>query len=248
MWISICSCFIRTTNVYREKTGIGNSCNNKWSPLGSFYFLPLFQFLIDIYEWRGALLITGAFVLHGCAFGLMLVPAKNLNPNKSYPDVQKQNMGSIMIYSLEKINHSQIISADIKIHETMRTKLKTIFDPSVLKSLSIVFLHWMLFCLGYLVVYTFLPAVSSVYGIKDNVVSSMLSIFGVSDFIGRLSFGVMANTKKIKSVYLVCIVGSSSGAAYLCLTWIRPIPAMFVCLVVLGICAGQLNNRINRPL
>ena len=95
----------------------------------------------------------------------------------------------------------------------MLTKLKTIFAPSVLKSLSIVFLHWMLFCLGYLVVYTFLPVVSTVYGIKDNVMSSMLSIFGVSDFIGRLSFGVMANTKKIKSVYLVCIVGSSSGAA-----------------------------------
>ena len=60
------------------------------------------------------MLIIGAFVLHGCAFGLMLVPAKNLDPNKSYPDVQKQNMGSIMIYSMERMNHSQIISADIK--------------------------------------------------------------------------------------------------------------------------------------
>ena len=217
------------------------------APLGAFISCPLFQFLINIYEYRGAMLISGAFVLHGCVFGLMLVPPKNLDPNKSYPDVQKQNIGSILIYSLERINLSQIISADIKIHETMLTKLKTIFDPSVLKSLSIVFLHWMLFCLGYLVVYTFLPAVSSVYGIKDDVVSSMLSIFGVSDFIGRLSFGVMANTKKIKSVYLVCIVGSSSGAAYLCLTWIRPILAMFVSLVVLRICAGQLTNRINRP-
>ena len=182
------------------------------APLGAFISCPLFQFFINIYEYRGAMLISGAFVLHGCVFGLMLVPPKNLDPNKSYPDVQKQNIGSILIYSLERINLSQIISADIKIHETMLTKLKTIFDPSVLKSLSIVFLHWMLFCLGYLVVYTFLPAVSSVYGIKDDVVSSMLSIFGVSDFIGRLSFGVMANTKKIKSVYLVCIVGSSSGA------------------------------------
>ena len=89
----------------------------------------------------------------------------------------------------------------------MLTKLKTIFDPSVLKSLSIVFLHWMLFCLGYLVVYTFLPAVSSVYGIKDNVMSSMFSIFGVSDFIRRLSFGVMANTKKDQ----ICVPCLHSG-------------------------------------
>ena len=149
------------------------------------------------------MLITGAFVLHGCAFGLILVPPKyNLEPTKSYPDVRKQNdMGSIMIYSMERMNNSQFISADMKVHESILTKLKTLFDVSVLKSLSIMCFHWMLFTMGYTTIYTFLPVVSAIRGISKETVSSMLSVVGISDFIGRLCFGFTVNSKKNKSNY-----------------------------------------------
>ena len=43
MRISICSICDCAANVHQEKTGISNSCNNEWSPLGSFYFLPTFS-------------------------------------------------------------------------------------------------------------------------------------------------------------------------------------------------------------
>ena len=83
-------------------------------------------------------------------------------------------------------------------------------------------------------VHIFLPVVSSVYGIDEDTVSLMLSVVGLSDFVGRLSYGAVASTRRIKSVYLVCIVGTLSGAAYLCLTWIRPLPVMCVFLAVIG--------------
>ena len=149
-------------------------------------------------------------------------------------------MGSKTIYSMEKGNDPTIQSIDIKIHETVLFKLKTMFDTSILKSGLLIFvaLQWMLFCMGFPVVHTFLPVVSSVYGIDENTVSLMLSVVGISDFVGRLSYGAVASTRKIKSVYLVCIVGTLSGAAYLCLTWIRPLPVMCVFLAVIGANAG----------
>ena len=136
------------------------------APLGAFISCPLFQFLINHYEWRGAMLITGAFVLHGCVFGLILVPPKNFERSKSYSNLRKQNdMGSTMIYSKERVNDPIIPSIDIKIHETVLHKLKTMFDASILKSglFIVVALQWMLFCMGFPVVHTFLPVVSSVY-------------------------------------------------------------------------------------
>ena len=87
-------------------------------------------------------------------------------------------------------------------------------------------------------VHIFLPVVSSVYGIDEDTVSLMLSVVGLSDFVGRLSYGAVASTRRIKSVYLVCIVGTLSGAAYLCLTWIRPLPVKCVFLAVIGANAG----------
>ena len=187
------------------------------------------------------MLITGAFVLHGCAFGLMLVPPKSFKRNKSYQNLRKQNdMGSKTIYSMEKGNDPTIQRIDIKIYENVLFKLKTMFDTSILKSGLLIFvaLQWMLFCMGFPVVHTFLPVVSSVYGIDEDTVSLMLSVVGISDFVGRLSYGAVASTRKIKSVYLVCIVGTLSGAAYLCLTWIRPLPVMCVFLAVIGANAG----------
>ena len=61
------------------------------------------------------MLIIGAFVLHGCAFGLMLVPPKNFERSKSYSNLRKQNdMGSTIIYSKERVNDPTIPSIDIK--------------------------------------------------------------------------------------------------------------------------------------
>lgn len=41
-----------------------------------FVLTPLFQFLIDSFSWRGALLILGGLQLHLCVCGMLLRPLK----------------------------------------------------------------------------------------------------------------------------------------------------------------------------
>ena len=115
-------------------------------PLGSFIHCPIFQFLINSYGWTAAILITGAVILNGCAIGIILVPPKTSPKQKSLEEVRKQkDMGSVMLYSKERINDPTLVSADMKTYETILTKLKTVFDVSIFKSslMCAVFLTWM---------------------------------------------------------------------------------------------------------
>ena len=193
------------------------------------------------------MLIMGGFFLNGFAFGILLVPPKKVEQMKSSSDVRTQNdMGSVKLYSMEKMNDPTIVSNELNVYETFLAKLKTMFDASVFRSciLTLCCVQWMFFTAGYLVVHTFLPVISSFYGIEERTVSLLLSAAGASDFVGRLVYGAAANTKKIQSVYLVCICGILSGVAYINFTWIRQVPLMFIFIVILGISEGQFIGII----
>lgn len=44
------------------------------SGIGTFVLAPLVQLLIDLYSWRGALLVLSAFVANLCVCGALLRP------------------------------------------------------------------------------------------------------------------------------------------------------------------------------
>ena len=212
-------------------------------PLGSFIFCPIFQILINTFGWRGAILITGAMVLHGCAFSIILVPPKILQEKKpsDAPDAQKKlDMGSAMLYSVEGINDPTIVSTEMNMYQQLLKKLKTLYDASVLKSslLHIVSLQWMLFTFGFPVLFTFLPIVAQSYGTNEETVSYMLSAFGFSEFSGRIVYGIIGSSKRVNSVYLLVCSSTASGVGYILLTWSKPEPIMFIFILVIGFNTG----------
>ena len=189
---------------------------NSGGPLGSFVFVLLMQVLIRNYGWRGAVFIAGAIVLHGCAFGIIVMPTKEVT---SYSQ-KNRDVGSI---DSEKLNNPTIQSANMKISATVVTTLKTICDTSILKSgtiLGFVFFLWILFSLGYPVFANFLLLITSTYGISKDTASLMLSVFGFSEFFGRLSFGVVGSLKWLNTVYFWCFITVVLGVTYICLTWV----------------------------
>ena len=212
-------------------------------PLGSFLYSPIMQMFINTFGWRGAVLITGAVFLNGCAFAIVLVPP-NLVPEKKYEPVRPKmnDMGSIVLHSVQKLNDPTIISADMKMYETFLIKLKTIFDVSVLKSgsiLCVVFLQWTLFCLGFPIFANFLPLVTYNYGITKDTASFMLSVLGVSDVVGRLLFGILGSLNKIDSVLLWCATTIGCGILQFCMTWANTTYIIYPLTVLYGLCMGK---------
>ena len=217
-------------------------------PLGSFIFSPALQFLINTYGWRGAILVTGAFILNGCPFGCLLIPPKVSPLRKGDPDSQqKKDMGSILFYSTEKLNDVKLFGADMKTHRAFLVKLKNTFDFSVLRSgtiLGAVFILWTLFCLGFPVFANFLPLVASSYGISNYTSSFILSIFGLSDFAGRLLFGFIGSFTKINPVFVWCFITISGGLAQLSLTWLKALPFLYFLAFSFGLSVGKNTDIV----
>ena len=211
------------------------------------FFCPIFQWLINIYGWRGATFITGAVVLNGCALGLILVPLSPLEKCKPTEERGNQNyLGSIILYSVERMHDPKhIIDKEaLKGYQTFLLKLKTFFEVSILRSrlMCVVFLLWLFYNLGYPVPTVFLTLVSSNYGISKDTTSFMLSVYGISEFIGRLLYGITASSNKIPSVYLWCCASVATGVAQLSLTWAKTIPSIYFLLIIIGINSGKTKS------
>ena len=230
---------------FQKRRAIAVAITLSGCPIGSFLFSPFMQYLINMYGWRGALQITGAFILHGCAFGLMLIPPKKLPETTSHEEeFIKKSEELTCVHSTDKSIGINMVKVESKVYETIKKKLRTVFDVSALNGsdICIVFLQWVLFCLGMPVIFTFFPLVSSNYGVTKDAASFMLSVFGFSEFSGRLSYGGLGSFKKMNSVYLWCLTSTISGVSYLIMAWTKTIPLIYVLLVLLGVTSGKFEQ------
>ena len=211
-------------------------------PLGSFIFSPALQFLINTYGWRGAILITGAFILNGCPLGLLLNPPKTKTQKQFDVENTKNHKEPILFNSMKKLNDIAISRNGSENQNAFLKKVKTTLDVSILKSgtiLGTMFLLWTLFCLGFPVFANFLPLVASSYGISQNTSSLILSIFGFSDFAGRLLLGVFGSFNRINPVFVWCFITLCGGLSQVCLTWLKALPVLCFLAVSFGLSIGE---------
>lgn len=59
---------------FRERTALAYGVGLSGSGIGTFVLAPVVQLLIDLYSWRGALLVLSAFVANLCVCGALLRP------------------------------------------------------------------------------------------------------------------------------------------------------------------------------
>ena len=211
-------------------------------PLGSFIFSPILQFLINTYGWRGAILVTGAFILNGCPVGLLLNPPKLKTQHQFDAENTKNNTEQVLLDSMKKLDDITISGSSSANKNAFLTKVKTTLDVSILKSRTIlctVFLLWTLFCLGFPVFANFLPLVASSYGISQNTSSLILSIFGFSDFAGRILLGVFGSFNRVNPVFVWCFITLCGGLSQICLTWLKALPVLCFLAVSFGLSIGE---------
>lgn len=59
---------------FRKRTALAYGIGLSGSGIGTFVLAPVVQLLIDLYSWRGALLVLSAFVANLCVCGALLRP------------------------------------------------------------------------------------------------------------------------------------------------------------------------------
>nr|XP_015828727.2 monocarboxylate transporter 13 [Nothobranchius furzeri] len=177
----------------------------KWRPIAyalassgecvfAMVFSPLFKWLIDIYSWRGALLIIGGLQLNLCVCGMLMRPLET--------------------------NHttSQIDRPGGDAAETP-SKTNATFQCSLMRKPE--FLLYILFAIlaaaGFFVPTLFLVPFADSLGMDQYWPASILSGLAVADLAGRLFCGWLTSMRLLRNLQLLTIVTSLLGVVLLLL-------------------------------
>lgn len=79
----------------RERTALAYGIGLSGGGIGTFVLAPLVQLLIDLYSWRGALLVLSAFVANLCVCGALLRPITVLDFKEEEETDEEKTSGKI---------------------------------------------------------------------------------------------------------------------------------------------------------
>ncbi|KAK3567639.1 hypothetical protein QTP86_020417, partial [Hemibagrus guttatus] len=148
--------------------------------LSSFAFSPFFQYLVQVYGWRGALLILGGLSLNIVASGALIRP---LRPSKV---VEKSKSGSCM----SLLSHTcEYFELSLLLHRGFLTY-----------SLAVT-----CFNAGYFIPYVHLVAHSRLVGFSEFQAAFVISSTGVTDIVGRVVSGWVSDLPCVRSLHLLTI-------------------------------------------
>lgn len=80
---------------FRERRALAYGIGLSGSGIGTFVLAPLVQLLIDLYSWRGALLVLSAFVANLCVCGALLRPITVLDFKEEEESGEEKTTGKI---------------------------------------------------------------------------------------------------------------------------------------------------------
>lgn len=80
---------------FRTRTALAYGIGLSGSGIGTFVLAPVVQLLIDLYSWRGALLVLSAFVANLCVCGALLRPITPQNFKEEEESGEEKTAGKI---------------------------------------------------------------------------------------------------------------------------------------------------------
>lgn len=150
------------------------------SPVFLSGLAPLNQYLLDMYGWRGTLLILGGLMLNSCVAGALMRPVGLLHTT-SPADKQQE------------VEKKPIFSSCVK-------KVRSILDPSIFKDRGflIYIIGNVMFFFGAYAPFLFLAEYAVSQGVDEYSAAFLLSIAGFVDIFTRPTTGLVANCKQIR--------------------------------------------------
>lgn len=192
-------------------TGIG---------LASFAFSPLFQYLVEVYAWRGALLILGGLSFNMIACGALIRPIGNPKV------VEKAKTSS---------NHNKCSSLCSRFYECFEISLFS-HRGFLTYTLAITF-----FNAGYFIPYVHLVAHSRHIGFTEYQAAFVISVTGVADIVGRVVSGWASDLGKMRMPHMLTVWTGLLGIFLLLIPLGVTYSGLLVVSLAYGFCAGAMT-------
>ena len=194
---------------FDRRLGIANGICSSGSPIGTLALAPLFQFLIDEYGWRGTTVITSAIMAHVIICAILL--------KSSSREKQKQNGASIW----------REIARDFEFSLWCRNG-RFVFGA----------LNGLWIGIGYNTAVIYVIPYAIDIGTAKMKASFLLSIFGISSLIGRLSHGWLIDKHIILPTHLNAVCWLICGLTML----LAPISNTYITFATLMVIFGFFSG------
>uniref|UniRef100_H3CYE7 Solute carrier family 16 member 12b n=1 Tax=Tetraodon nigroviridis TaxID=99883 RepID=H3CYE7_TETNG len=195
------------------------------SGIGTFVLAPAVQLLIDLYSWRGALLVLSAFVANLCVCGALLRPITLQNFNEKEESDEDSKTGQVQSQDV-KLALKPPKEAEVSrlfLPESRRRCL----DSCILSSQDYSFLllpdflglalSFLLLASGCSLPFIYLVPYALGNGVSQQNAAFLMSILGVIDIVGNVTFGWLTDRKCLKPYRLGCYIFAVTMEGLCCL-------------------------------
>ncbi|KAK7902105.1 hypothetical protein WMY93_018874 [Mugilogobius chulae] len=245
-------------NYFHERKALAYGIGLSGSGIGTFILAPAVQLLIELYSWRGALLVLGGFVANLCVCGALLRPIKpklkadgriwenKMVTQKDYvtPSINSKNTEVIlsdltkeelMVESMNMKNKASdkeglnFLTKDANLKCISKEEFSFLFHPDFL--ILLVSVLFMAFGCSTPLVYL-VPYALSV-GVAHQNAAFLMSIFGISSIVGNITLDGSQTDREWRKNIPQTMPPVELHGAVLMEGW-ASFPALAVCVVLYG--------------
>ncbi|XP_019618058.1 PREDICTED: monocarboxylate transporter 13-like [Branchiostoma belcheri] len=195
---------------FTKRRAIANSLTMLGSSVTSMSFPPLFQYLMDEYGLKGALLIIGGMMLNMVVAGALIRPLEAYTDKNGSKKQRNSEMNADAV--LETGTTKKCSAAATNFLKTFWAQMdfKVILMPAVALFLTSLFLV----SLGVIVPALYIVPRAKQLQIEDYAAASLLSVIAIADMVGRLAVGAIPDNSRFSRFdqygLSLCLLGVSN--------------------------------------
>ncbi|KAL1256998.1 hypothetical protein QQF64_012543 [Cirrhinus molitorella] len=189
---------------FEKRRPVANALASTGECMLTFILTPSFQFMVDQYSWRGAMLILGALQLNLCLCGALLKPLYRHVPPKVLAEEKEHELE---LLTQPHIDSKSSERSDSKKTDPLKVKIIHYVDYTLIANAR--FMVYSMFgvfaALGFFAPSLFLVPYARSQGVEEYQAAALMSISAVLDLLGRVLFGWVANLRLVKTVHQLIV-------------------------------------------
>ncbi|XP_053307115.1 monocarboxylate transporter 12 [Spea bombifrons] len=209
------------------------------SGIGTFILAPVVQLLIEQFSWRGALLILGGFVANLCVCGALMRPINIKEEDFAHCQLNQEKIPDEPKKNIIQTSTCTSLSQDCT-HKSLcycsQQDYSFILKPNfIILASSFLFLAY-----GCSPPFVYLVPYALSVGVSHQEAAFLMSILGVVDIVGNITFGWLTDRRVLKRHRYVCYLIAVGLDGLSCL--FLPLLKCFQLLVPFSVTFGYFDG------
>lgn len=237
---------------FRRRKALAYGIAMSGSGIGTFVLAPAVQLLIELYSWRGALLVLSAFVANLCVCGALLRPITVQEEEEEAGSAGEEKAGNTRSHDAElavkpsKDSEKALLPASSAPQPPGRRCFSSYFLSSeqyrflLLPDFLGLSVSFLFLASGCSLPFVYLVPYALSVGVSHQHAAFLMSILGVIDIVGNITFGWLTDRRCLKPYRLACYIFSVSMEGLCCL--FTPLLRSFALLVPFAVLYGYFDG------